>query len=183
LIPIKAKTDGAFGKRLASRIAKWASATPASARIRTNEKVDWWYMQEVGVAPYKLKPDPRGISDQMAAIWRRDKAALAFEIDGETVYADHILSHPGFPAHHMVGDAMPLIEQQGAELLRELAPQIPDNPEVLKQFVAEAAAKAKDAIRNSFEQKFSNHGSSEGKLKGQTAAQAYEENATIVTNE
>jgi hypothetical protein len=188
VIPVKATTNGAFGKRLEERIQKWASVRKAAARIRTPEELDWWYYQEWGTLPYSEKPDPLGLVEGTAAIWRHGppdgKDALAFDHNGEHVVTVMVPHHPGIPARHMIRDhAKPVVHEHMAEKLHGIAARLPDHPELLQTFIQESAADAKDAIRDSFELLLSKHNRPNGRLEGKSAAEVFETKATIVPHD
>jgi hypothetical protein len=142
-------------------MAERATAS-VSSRIAVTDELGFWYMLEFGTRAYTIRPV--------------EKKALHFEIAGREVFA-HEVHHPGVRAK-LVYRAIrsEWIEQLAAlHLVERLA-----NDESIAPAIDGAMDSAKELMALRLEQVAPGH-HEDGKLKGKTAAEAWREDATVIT--
>jgi len=170
-IPLTVTSRGQFLDRLAARRTAAQEATVIASRIVVPEALAWWYYQEFGTAPHQIAP--------------RDSSQLVFP-DGGRV--SHPVQHPGTKPTRSVTKVLDEIEKAAAEMVRKafLAGAL-DDPSLLRTAIHEATEEAKRLIVASIAQDLPgsrgptdpNYPKQSGKLEGRTAAEVFEEMATI----
>jgi hypothetical protein len=175
MIPLTTSVNGNFLSKMQERLAKWSGTKRLAARIEVPPELKWWYYHEIGTAPHKI---PKG-GAQPGVI-------LVFPSGGELQVRDEV-NHPGVKPRHMVRNTEPLVQDELKKRVHEaLGNGAADNPEVLRDVVLEATQKAKELIVESIAinlpgdpTRAAQFPQSPGKLGGRTAAEVFDEQATV----
>lgn len=179
-IPLTIKSGGQFAERIAKRRQAWSTAQVA-ARLIIPPGNEWVYYQEFGTTgPYPIDV--------------KNAPTLIFPKDGEIWEPLHV-NHPGISPRRMITSVLPEIRQEAlAKVSQAFADGAGDNPAVLRGAVVEAVQQAKELIVDSIAELLPGHREagegqnasgqtvqySAGRLGGRTAAEVFEEEATVV---
>jgi len=164
---------GQFAQRLQDRIEKWAATNKVSARLRIPKELEWVYWQEYGVPGHTILP----VESKM----------LAFPGEGGTELRDQV-EWPGVKPHHTILNAMDEIADAAREhLVQAMNRGGADDPEIVKEEMAQAVETAKALIVSGYERDLpgtrpdnAEYPKQSGKLHGETAASVFDELAEVV---
>lgn len=171
----KLSVTGDFNQKMQERVAKWQAVSgQIVAKIVVPDDLKFWYFQEFGTAS---RGDAGGAAYSIDPIHAN---SLAFPgPGGEKVFAKHV-NHPGIPARHSVGKAMPQIEEDtAASITKALQSGAADDPSLLKVAVEQSTQNAKELIVQSMEQNIPGT-RADGKLLGRSAASVFDAEAQVV---
>jgi len=125
-------SDGAFARRLEERIEKWRGNKIAATLVVPDE-LKWWYFQENGVPARTIVPV--------------ESTRLAFPGEGGGTELRTSVDWPGIKPHHTVQNVMEDVHLETQALVTQaLQAGGADDPELVKQAVAEAVKEARALI-------------------------------------
>ncbi len=163
---------GNFAEKLGERIAKWASSPPIAAVIKVPPELGWWHAQEFGVDhPYEIPVAATGV---------------AFAGRSGVIIRPQV-THPGLHPTHTVGTVVDSLPEIAKAELPTLFAEADFNPDIVRSgFVATFMPQIKAEIVKQMavdlpgtrpaNPEYPKQG---GKLGGRTAADVFDENATI----
>lgn len=173
---ISAKFAGNFVSSMEDRLGKWSASPRIAFTIKVPPDLYFWYYQEYGVAPRTIVP--------------REATMLAFPGAQGTVLMNQA-DWPGIQGTHTVGT----VQETIPDLAREILPTIFSNgnydpSQITEAFMTEFMTRIKAEIVELMAQTIPGtrpanpeHPKQGGKLGGRTAAEVFDENATIEPTE
>ena len=161
-------TSERFLSELERRAEAVAASEPIISRIVVSDDLRWWYFQEFGTTRfYPIFP--------VAA------KALSWPAEGGgKVVVGHVDKHPPLKARHMVSSVLERIEEEiQSSVMQALVSSGYEAQAVQIELRTSLMPRVKSIIAESFEQQLPGV-RPDGKLGGRTAAQAFEDDATVV---
>lgn len=170
----KASISKRYLQVIQQRAERWAAVKNVVANIHVPEDMIWWYYNEFGTANLGVK------GGKTYPIPSVGTTPMTFPDASGALITRLKVNHPGIKASHMVGRIEEEIRSYLVHAVIELLPTGDFNPSTFKQGLLETImVRVKELIKDSFATHLTGI-RPDGKLNGKSAAEVFDEQATVV---